>query len=84
MSVLFGKSKCACGDQIQTKIKKPTSITPSVGKFECKHCGSKYLLTCAVESKVGPRSYSSKFKVLELSKIAEEIIQKRIHSKKVS
>lgn len=68
----FAQTKCPCGAEIKAKITKPNFHTPTVSKFTCQWCESKFLIRCRVTSTKGPRIYAHDFEILHLSEAAEK------------
>lgn len=68
----FAETKCPCGAAIKAKIAKPNFMTPTISKFNCQWCESKFLIRCRVTSTKGPRTYAHDFEILHLSKKAED------------
>jgi DNA-directed RNA polymerase subunit RPC12/RpoP len=79
----LAKTKCACGFDLEADVGKPKRFSPYLTKIQCENCDSKYLLKSeiALSDKTGRRILKTTFKVLEISKKLESLIQAELDSR---
>ena len=72
------ESKCGCGGIIAFAITKPTRMTPTISRANCKECGSRYIFSCRVDLDKPGRILKIDSDALEITpKLTEILTAKR-------
>lgn len=81
MAKLKFTTKCPCGEEVGSDIKKPTWFENSFSKVTCDKCGSRFMLSCVRDKSRRERIFTTHFDLLFLSEMAEKIQGQRLKVK---
>jgi hypothetical protein len=79
MKLSTAESECPCGAHLIASVKKPKPFQPSITKFKCEICDSRFLLISELgrADKDGRLTFKSRFEILELSQSVAEKLSAR-------